>query len=32
MDVHRVPSQIDTVFQHAYPVESPEMRRLYENA
>ena len=32
MDVHRVPSQLDTVFQHAYPVESPEMRRLYENA
>jgi len=30
--MHAVPAGHDTVFQHAYPVEVPEMRRLYENA
>jgi len=29
---HAVPSRFDTVFQHEYPVDHPELRRLYENA
>src|SRR5882672_10623737 len=29
---HAVPVQFDTVFQHAYTVDHPELRRLYENA
>ena len=29
---HSVPSRFDTVFQHEYPVDHPELRRLYENA
>src|SRR5262250_2773880 len=30
--VHAIPTKFDTVFQHEYPVEHPELRRLYENA
>ncbi|HEY3065067.1 MAG TPA: ferritin-like domain-containing protein [Methylomirabilota bacterium] len=30
--MHTVPARFDTVFEHAYPVEHPELRRLYENA
>ena len=29
---HAVPARFDTVFQHEYPVDHPELRRLYENA
>jgi hypothetical protein len=29
---HAVPSRFDTIFQHEYPVDHPELRRLYENA
>src|SRR6266487_1874343 len=29
---HAIPARFDTVFQHEYPVEHPELRRLYENA
>jgi hypothetical protein len=29
---HAIPAHFDTVFQHEYPVEHPELRRLYENA
>lgn len=29
---HSVPVRFDTVFQHEYPVEHPELRRLYEKA
>ena len=29
---HSIPSRFDTVFHHAYPVDQPELRRLYENA
>jgi hypothetical protein len=29
---HAIPVRFDTVFQHEYPVEHPELRRLYENA
>lgn len=29
---HSVPSRFDTVFQHEYPVDHPELRRLYEKA
>src|SRR6266545_4376532 len=29
---HAIPARFDTLFQHAYPVEQPELRRLYENA
>jgi hypothetical protein len=30
--MHTVAARYDAVFQHAYPVEHPELRRLYENA
>jgi hypothetical protein len=30
--VHAIPARFDTLFQHDYPVEHPELRRLYENA
>jgi hypothetical protein len=29
---HAIPARFDTVFQHEYPVEHPELRRLYEKA
>src|SRR6266498_6003507 len=29
---HAIPARFDTLFQHEYPVEHPELRRLYENA
>jgi len=29
---HAIPARFDTVFQHEYPVDHPELRRLYENA
>jgi len=29
---HAIPVRFDTVFQHEYPVEHPELRRLYEKA
>jgi len=29
---HAIPAHFDTVFQHEYPVDHPELRRLYENA
>ncbi|MBI1964392.1 MAG: ferritin-like domain-containing protein [Candidatus Rokubacteria bacterium] len=32
MATHTVPARYDTLFQHAYPVQQPELRRLYENA
>jgi len=30
--VHAIPTKFETLFQHEYPVEHPELRRLYENA
>jgi hypothetical protein len=29
---HPVPARHDTLFQHAYPLDAPDLRRLYENA
>ena len=29
---HAIPARFDTRFEHTYPVEHPELRRLYENA
>jgi len=29
---HAIPARFDTVFQHEYPVDHPDLRRLYENA
>ena len=29
---HAIPARFDTLFEHTYPVEHPELRRLYENA
>ncbi len=30
--LHTVPARFDTVFRHAYPLDQPELHRLYEHA
>src|SRR3989441_2228225 len=32
VESHLIGAQHDTVFEHAYPTEAPDLRRLYENA
>jgi hypothetical protein len=32
VEQHPVPARHDTVFEHAYPVEAPDLRSLYEKA
>jgi hypothetical protein len=29
---HSIATQHDTLFEHAYPIDAPDLRRLYENA
>jgi hypothetical protein len=32
VESHLIPAGHETVFEHAYPTEAPDLRRLYENA
>ena len=29
---HTIATQHETLFEHGYPIDAPDLRRLYENA